>query len=382
MVHLGFLFLLLFLFLTSCQEQEKEPVSEKSYIVEVSVSSEPFKGISEYLSLSRLVRLEKEPLVAPIKDIEIVDDCIVVLDVTSRILCYDMDGKVRFSIDARGNGPGEYSSVGFFSINETNRVIWLYDYSQAMLYSYSLNNGKFLKRESQRRPVPFDMAFEEGMYYYDNPYHRNYREDKSLHYSLLLSEDGTTMERKYFEHDEAEHEFNFIASEKSFYRSDLLLYCKNFSRDVYALDGRDVYHRYEFIIPDWLGHDQIERKMDIKALLKSDYSYGLCDIFECDGMLAFRFSKSGFIYSALYDLKENEQVYCSRIVQGVEGSRVPLINAIVGAYDSQFVSVLSPEFLGYQKENNPGVVEALLPNYNPDEDNPVIAFYDVVRERE
>ena len=131
-----------------------------------------------------------------------------------------------------------------------------------------------------------------------------------------------------------------------------------------------------------MGHDQIERKMDIKALLKSDYSYGLCDIFECDGMLAFRFSKSGFIYSALYDLKENEQVYCSRIVQGVEGSRVPLINAIVGAYDSQFVSVLSPEFLGYQKENNPGVVEALLSGYNPDEDNPVIAFYDVVRERE
>ena len=82
MVHLGFLFLLLFLFLTSCQEQEKELVSEESYIVEVSVSSDPFIGIAEKLSLSRLVRLEKEPLVAPIKDIEIVDDCIVVLDVT------------------------------------------------------------------------------------------------------------------------------------------------------------------------------------------------------------------------------------------------------------------------------------------------------------
>ena len=376
------LFLFSFLFLTSCQEQKKNLCSSDSYLVEVSILSDIYRGIAEYLSLSKLVRLEDEPLVAPIKDIEIVDDRIIILDITSRILCYDMEGKVQFVIDAKGNGPGEYASVGFFSVDEEERKIWIYDKSQAILFGYSLINGKFVEKRNQRKPMPFDIAYENGMCYFDNPYHRNYREDVDLHYSLLSFRDRMTIEKRFFQHDEAEHEYNFIVSEKSFYRSNELLYCKNFSKEVYALNGSDVSLRYEFVIPDWLGHEQIERKMDIGALLKSEYSYGLCDIFECDDVLAFRFSKCGFIYSAMYDLKKNEQIYCSRIVQGQDGSRVPLINAIVGAYESQFVSVLSPEFLDYQKKKNPDMIESLIPNYNPDESNPIIAFYDVVRPME
>ena len=121
------------------------------------------------------------------------------------------------------------------------------------------------------------------------------------------------------------------------------------------------------------------RKIDVWDLLDSDYVYGLCDIFRCNGMLAFRFSKGGFVYSALYDLKEEKQIYCAPIAEGVKGSRVPLINAIVGAYKSQFISVLSSEYLNFQKHNNPDLLEEYLPGYDADDGNPVIAFYDVVR---
>lgn len=374
--------LFLFLFLASCQKQERKVFSEDSYTIHVSVSKEPFSDIAEYLKLSKLVRLDDEPLVAPIKDIEIVNDRIVVLDITSRILCYDMNGKNQFVIDAKGSGPGEYSNIGFFSVDEKNEEIWLYDYSQAMFYRYSLKNGKFLKRSFQRKPAPVDVAFEDGMYYYDSPDHRNYMNDRDLHYSLLVSEDGKTMEKTHFPHDDAEHDFGFLASGKSFYRSGDLLYCKNFSRDVYALNGGDIHHRYEFVIPDWLSHGVIERRMDIRALLKSDYAYGLCDIFECNGMLSFRFSKSGFIYSGLYDLKEGRQVYCAPMARGVPGSEVPIISAIVGAYQSQFVSVLSLEYLYSYKKQHPNALEEILPDYDADDGNPVIAFYDVVRSKE
>ena len=64
-----------------------------------------------------------------------------------------------------------------------------------VFYRYSLKNGKFLKRSFQRKPAPVDVAFEDGMYYYDSPDHRNYMNDRDLHYSLLVSEDGKTMEK-------------------------------------------------------------------------------------------------------------------------------------------------------------------------------------------
>lgn len=380
MRRLEFVFLLLFLFLMSCQKQEQRNVYlEESYKINVSVSNEPYKGISEYLNLIKLVRLDDEPLVAPITDIEIVNDRIIVLDITSRILCYDMNGKNQYVIDAKGNGPGEYSKIGFFSVNEDEKEIWLYDYSQAMFYRYSLSNGKFLGRSFQRKPMPSDIAFDDDIYYYDSQDHRGYMEDKEFHYSLLMFKDGKSLVDKSFPHDEAEHDFNFQASEKSFYRSEELLYCKNLSKDVYALDKGNVFHRYEFVIPDWLGYGAIERKIDVWDLLDSDYVYGLCDIFRCNGMLAFRFSKGGFVYSALYDLKEEKQIYCAPIAEGVKGSRVPLINAIVGAYKSQFISVLSSEYLNFQKHNNPDLLEEYLPGYDADDGNPVIAFYDVVR---
>ena len=382
MKYLNRIYLLLFLFLTSCQKQERKVFSEDSYTINVSISEAPYLGVAEHLKLSKLVRLADEPLVAPITDIEIVDDRIIVLDITSRILCYNLEGKIQFVIDAKGNGPGEYSRIGFFSVDEKNGEIWIYDYGQAMFYRYSLKNGKFIKRNSLRKPAPMDIAFEDNMFYYNSPYHRNYLDDNSLHYSLLVSTDGENIVDGFFPHDDAEHEFRFLDSEKSFYRSEDLLYCKNFSKDVYALNKGNVYHRYEFMIPDWLSHKAIERKINIRDLLKSDYAYGLCDIFECNGILSFRFSKSGFIYSGLYDLKKDKQIYCAPMAQGVKGSRVPVISAIVGVYQSQFVSVLSLEYLNSYKKQHPDVLEEILPGYDADDGNPVIAFYDVDRSKE
>lgn len=374
------IYLLLFLFLVSCKKQERDVYSGNSYRIDVSVSKEPYSNISKNLKLSKLVRLDDEPLVAPITDIEIVNDKIIVLDITSRILCYDMKGKIQYVIDSKGNGPGEYAAVGFFSVDEKNEEIWIYDYTQLMFYRYSLQNGKFLKRNSLQKPAPTDIAFVNGMYYYDSPYHHNYSGNKDLHYSLLVSEDGHNIIQKYFPHGDDEHGFKFIASEKSFYTSDdKLLYCKNLSKDVYELNNNEILHRYEFIIPNWLSPASMGQNVDIRDLLKSDYAFGLCDLFECCGMLSFRFSKSGFIYSGLFDLTKEELVYCSPMAKGVPGTNVPVISAIVGVYQSQFVSVLSLEYLNSYKKDYPNVIEEILPGYDADDGNPVIAFYDVVK---
>lgn len=371
--------ILLSFFLLSCNKTGEKTIKGKDYhFIEVSVSDKPYQEIDKHLRMTRLIRLEKEPLVAEVKDISIINGHIILSDNTQRLFCYDMKGKLQYQIDKQGNGPGEYSTISYFSIDEKDKSLWIYDGMRAAFMRYHLYTGKFLNEKRMQKPNPSDMACKDGVVYYDNRYHRNYPKDKKLHYSLLVSKNGSDMEETYFPHNEAENEYEFSPSRKCFYHSDsLLFYCKNFDNNVYSLEAKGINTRYLINIPNWLGHYQIERKMEIRELLKSDYSYGLCDIFECNGTLAFRFFKKGFVMNALYDLKKDKQLYCAPFVQAIPDSEVPLISAIVGVYQSQYISILSPQYLDYQLKNNPKVIEKYLPGYNADEDNPVIAFYEV-----
>lgn len=368
------------LFMLSCKENGLKPISVSRHVdtITVSVSQDPYMDIHKKLTLSKLVRLDREPLVATVKDISVLDNRILLVDETNRLFCYDMEGKLVYKIDAQGNGPGEYNMISFCSVDMQRNNLWIYDAMTANLIRYDWNLGKFLDSKRIQGRLS-DMAYIEGVRYYDNRSHRATESDETLFYSLLVSDEESRIRNAYFLHDDSENMYEFSPSRKCFYHSGMysLLYCKNFDDRVYSLSSDSVSLLYQFIIPDWLEDEYIERRMDIRELLKSDISYGLCDIFECNGVVSFRFFKKGLVYSGLYDLRQGKQICCVPAILGNPESGVPLISAIVGAYKSQFISVLSPIYLDYQKNKYPQLIDELLPGYDAHEDNPVIAFYSV-----
>lgn len=368
------------LFFQSCHSDKKTNSNAgEPLVINVTVNDSLYQDIDKNLSLSKLIRLDSEPMLTSIKRFRFANKRIYLTDETARLFCYDMDGKFIYKIDAQGNGPGEYSDISFFTINEEKKEIAVYDNMRAALLFYDMDEGKFLRNEQLRKPNPTDACFNNGYYYYDNRYHYNYPNDKDLHYSLLLSLDGVNVSQSYFPHDEAEHEFSFTPSATRFYLSDsLLLYCKDFDNVVYELCADDIKERYRFDISGMLSKEQIEKKIDIVELLRSDYAYGISDIYECDGILSFRFTQKGFVLSALYDLRSNELIYCGKALLEKPCDKVPLIGAIVGVYDANFVSVLSPEYIDFHKKKTPDLINKLLPDYDSESDNPVIALYSVI----
>ena len=112
-------------------------------------------------------------------------------------------------------------------------------------------------------------------------------------------------------------------------------------------------------------------------MVKSAWSMGIEQVFVCDGLLYFTFTKDGFWQAALYDLSRGKQIYCGRRMSDKEGKSVPLFRMIDGVYRQRFWGILSPDALAYEQEHRPAGLPDGLKNYHPETGNHVIAFYKV-----
>lgn len=356
---------------------------ENKNIRAISVSLDAddyFNRIDEYLRLTSCVKLAPEPLLAPVRLLQVQDGRIYVVDRLNRLVCYDMQGKVLFQIYAIGNGPGEYAGINAFTVDTDKKELVLYDNLRTSLLYYSADDGTFLRTERFLKPNPSEMVFFDHTFFYNNRDHKNYPNDTLLHYSLLSSSGGQEIKRYCFPHKEAEEEYIFSPSLQTFYRNEnRLYYCKNFDNVVYQIKRDSVIARYRLDLPNLLTPDVVEDKPDEWKLVKSSYSFGVSHVYECKNLLYFCFTNGGFLRSVFYDLKKDEQICCVKVMQEKPTPEVPLFDLVDGVYQGKFFGLLTPEFIDYYVSKNPSAYPPVFRDYNADADNPLIAFYDIIR---
>lgn len=381
--------IILLLFFYSCQSKSKKEyglsqieniATENLQAITVEVEDFDFEKLGNFLETTSYIQLAAEPLLTSIQEVQIKNEKIYVHDRLSRIICYDMQGNVIYKIDAKGAGPGEYTNVNAFVVNEQNRELVIFDnFRQSLLY-YNANNGAYIKMQKLGKLDPTAMASLRGVYYYDNRYHNNYANDTTLYYSLLISKDGTRMGQRYFPHNEAESSYHFTPGQPFSYNDSVLYYCKAFDSVVYELSPEGLEALYEIELPNPLPFSKIEDKADEWNLMKSEYSIGLEKICRCNDLLYFQFSKDGFLQLGLYDLVQKKQIYCGKRLTDKAGKSVPVFRLIDGVYKGKFWGIITPETVDYALSEEPNKdYPDIIRNYNPDTDNPIIAFYNVAK---
>lgn len=381
--------IILLLFFYSCQSKSKKEyglsqieniATENLQAITVEVEDFDFEKLGNFLETTSYIQLAAEPLLTSIQEVQIKNEKIYVHDRLSRIICYDMQGNVIYKIDAKGAGPGEYTNVNAFVVNEQNRELVIFDnFRQSLLY-YNANNGAYIKMQKLGKLDPTAMASLRGVYYYDNRYHNNYANDTTLYYSLLISKDGTRMGQRYFPHNEAESSYHFTPGQPFSYNDSVLYYCKAFDSVVYELSPEGLEALYEIELPNPLPFSKIEDKADEWNLMKSEYSIGLEKICRCNDLLYFQFSKDGFLQLGLYDLVQKKQIYCGKRLTDKVGKSVPVFRLIDGVYKGKFWGIITPEAVDYALSEEPNKnYPDIFRNYNPDTDNPIIAFYKVIK---
>lgn len=354
-------------------------ITDNVQTIPVSIDrSNCFDHIEKFLKTTSYVKLAPIPLLAQIKDIHIANEKIYVWDQTHQIICYDMQGNVVFRICNIGNGPGEYTEIHAFAIDSDKAELVIYDNLRISLHYYSSLNGRYIRTEKFSKPNPSEIAFFDHVFFYNSRHHRNFPDDKALHYSLLASANGLHMDKMYFPHNEAEEKYIFNPSAQTFYDNDTLLYyCKNFDNTVYQLGKDSIVARYHIDLPNPLPFSKIEERTNEWELIRSDYSFGISNVYECDSLLYFRFHNSGYVMATLYNLAKEEQICCVKALQERPASSIPLIDVINGVYKGQFYGILYPEFIDYCVSKQPESYPDIFQQYDAQSDNPIIAFYEV-----
>ncbi len=143
--HLITLSLPLFLLLSSCSTQNDNTSSDNglpTIHVDIDASPAPFKS-SEILKDARIIPLETNDscLILKIQSIKRVNDRLYVSDATDAIYTFDLDGHFISSLKKKGNGPGEYISMGDFDVDK-NGNIYVFCYHSRRIYIYD-RDGSF-----------------------------------------------------------------------------------------------------------------------------------------------------------------------------------------------------------------------------------------------
>ena len=148
--------IILLIFFYSCQSKSKKEyglsqieniVTENLQTIVVEVEDFDFEKLGNFLETTSYIQLAAEPLLTSIQEVQIKNEKIYVHDRLSRIICYDMQGNVIYIIDAKGAGPGEYTNVNAFVVNEQNRELVIFDNFRQSLFYYDADNGAYIKMQ-------------------------------------------------------------------------------------------------------------------------------------------------------------------------------------------------------------------------------------------
>ena len=143
-------FLLTVFLLFSCDFSEKK--NENVWNMSLSPSTLALNERIDSISFVVLDDSNSEALFKEIDKMLYVNERFYILDCmgTSSVLVFDNKGTFLFKVGNVGQGPGEYTRVTDFDVN--NDCIYLLDSRKRMIFSYDLN-GKFIKHYSYSTKV-------------------------------------------------------------------------------------------------------------------------------------------------------------------------------------------------------------------------------------
>lgn len=372
---------------TSCNNQrqnrdifasgQQELVNVRTIPIEVSDTA--YRHVDQTFELTSYVILSNDVLLGEEERVRICKEHIYILDRTPKLVCFDMNGKVVFTIDNQGPGPEEYGEITDFAIDELLNLLWIYDSTKRRLVAYDLFTGEYKRALSATYMAPEKMAIQDGLFFFHMPNNFNYPDNSDMHYSLFMSLNGSQIDERFFPHDEtAKFHFTYGEEHPFYYNEKALYYIQDYGDTVYTLTDKGARALYKVELPNPLPFDVLMQVTPSLELMESPYSWLLSNAYESDGVLNLWFAKAGSYYTALYDLQQDKLIYAGKQIDNIPTKDLLFFYPIRGVYEGNFYSVVPSFVIQYKIAEDSSVFPEDLRSMSAD-DNSVVAFYKVRR---
>lgn len=269
------------LFLCGCTQKQSES-NEPSGMESIPITDfETYNGrFSEFAEAVEMIPLEftEESILGEIKKVVLSEDFIFVMerDNSAGIYTFDRSGKFLYRIGSRGQGPEECADVDDFSINEKDRLIYIYDSVRKKVFVFSFDN-EFIKT------IPMDysatnMEYQDGLFYL-------YREDARYGvplYSLVIKDINGDLVEKYYPMSDLPKSHDCVFCK----RENDILFAQDMNDSVFVLSGGKLSPLYYIDYKDrsMAPEDRRDIKHDVRrsidVLLEKRTIAGIQGVFE------------------------------------------------------------------------------------------------------
>ena len=252
--------LLVLIFIACTSTKEKQKGTEMGDVVSIPITDmeTDYGKLSDFAEEIKMIPLEfsDDCILGEIRKIVMSDSCIFVLERANQkgIYVFDHIGKYLYRIGNRGQGPEEFINLSDFSLNEEQRLIYLYDITRTRVLIFSYE-GDFIK-DIQMNYYADNFEYQNGLFYL---YRENvFYGDPS--YSLVIKDDKGETVNKYYPVIEKLSYTNYCIFQKL---DNEILFAEDMRDSIFSLRGDKLTPRY-FV--DY--KDKSMSKVDRKSILK------------------------------------------------------------------------------------------------------------------
>ena len=337
--------------ITSCHQKQEEYPNLETIHIDISTVTEG--DINDVCDSIVIIKLDKEPLLGQIDDIQINPDFLFLLDRNrSKIFIFNHDGKYIHTLDKKGRAPDEYLDITSFHLqNDRNELIINDNRRQSVVY-YSIPDLHFVKRiPTYNLPsiyLPLDSCRYFGVFAHilDQENNGCFIIKDSTQYQLPIDNNYLSMSISSCN----------LQNDKIYYT-----YNANYSI-IYQIDSEQTIPLYKISY----GKDQCQDENYFKnpqadAIAKFKFAFenkaytGISlNTIVTSRNVCFNYAHKHInlskLYTAVYNL-ETKQIknYSKLTTTGISNAITPK-----GTYQDFYISLIIPENCNYKKENIKG----------------------------
>jgi hypothetical protein len=377
MKNINKLYSILLLLLFSCSGTEQyKGLGDAGFIIPLPENNDVFNWtdrIEDYFYLP----LETEgAILQDIKQIIFHKEQILVSD--RRILnCYDSTGKLCYSIDRTGKGPGEYLSIDSFDCQ--GESIFIYDNNSKRVSVYDMKNGQF-KQTIDINGNFLEMKSLKNKFIF---YASNGLNDIQNDYEITILDNKDKIRQNYFRNSSVDFQDGFL---NQLTRNDQEVYYANsLSNIAFKIDSFGNIQAHALI--DFYRDAKIHNLKDLgkdmdsrQELTQSNLYYGLTQWIENKSYIHFCIKKNEEHFWFLFS-KDQKRTY--NLNDAKSSLPIFLISSPIATYKEYFVRPVDSYYFSKINKNKLDLKDSLtaaiysqVKNIKPN-DNPTLLFYKI-----
>ncbi len=346
----------------------------------LNCSKEPSEDIPLYTDL-QIVKLETNSscFISDIKQIEMTDSLIFILDLDSHLYIFSKEGKFIRQVSTKGEAPNEYIVLNTFFIDKERELVVLLDDYKRSLITYDFE-GQYLYSESVaegtiRNSNQALLADDNRLLLY------NMMDNKdNMAYSLIDLESYDLI-GKYFSYAPISlNNYFYSFSSHPMTKSDegvdfILPLCDT----IFNYTSSSFTPKYIVETPrEMASKTQIKRNTssyssDVYHLAENGYFTGFKSIHETNSKILLTYEHEGLALGYFLFDKSSHEGYCYLYTNDENVEMMPFLYTIY-AYDNYFVGVEKPEALSYLRNVKNEQFQNILKEMKED-DNPCLFIY-------